>query len=495
MAAGVTASDPFCYLQMAADLAEHGTVFHRFPLAAALRGHDVRLWPIVHVGYHVPNAENAATTVWPIGWPLLLAPVYRILGESGALWGAFFCLVAAAVLTVVVGHWLLRGSPWGGWLAGGIAGLLLVTSQEALVWSLVPMADAAAALASIAMIACLVRSRQRGSVGWSIAAGVAYAVAYWIRHPLLFLGVGALPAFGVGARGERVRWRQLIAFGGVAALVAVPDLIYHARAFGAPWIAESREWSLLSPVHLIPNLVAMVIEGLSLRGEFGYLWPLTLLGLVASWRWARMERGMWLTLAWSFAGAAAFQLCYQALRWRDLISLLPCLAIWTGAGTEELLQRLRKARWRNLAGALVLLLLGGRVGWVLSLPTRDVVSVFGHLTQSEVAAYRRLGDRLPDDAIVATGLSSGAVERYARHETIRPASWDEHELALVLSTLEAAGWEVWLLADSAEIQAVVRGLARRCAAQPGGVWDLPSFGVGGEPSDGPVELWRLGGEN
>jgi len=491
MAAGVTASDPFCYLQMAADLAEHGTVFHHFPLAAIIRGLDVPLWPTVHVGYHVPNTENAATTVWPLGWPLMLAPVYRIVGEGGALWGGLACLLGASGLTVVVGHWLLRDSRWGGWLAGGIAGFLLVTSQETLVWSLVPMADAAAALASIIMIGCLVRSRETGGTGWGVAAGVAYGAAYWIRHPLVFLGLGAMPICGVGRRDERVRWWQLLAFAGSAAAVAVPDLVYHARAFGAPWITESREWSLLSGVHLLSNLGAMVAQGFSLRGEFGYLWPLALLGLVATWRCGRMERGLWLMLVWSFAGALAFQLCYRALRWRDLSSLLPWLAIWTGAGMEELLQRLPKQRWRAFASALVLLLLSGRVRWVLSLPARDEVGVFGHLAQTEVAAYQRLGDRLPDDAVVATGLGSGAVERYAGHQTIRPASWDEQEFGLVLSALEAIGREVWLLDESDETRAVLERLPGGWEAEPGQIWDLPSFGTGGEPSDREVRLWRL----
>lgn len=196
-------------------------------------------------------------------------------------------------------------------------------------------------------------------------------------------------------------------------------------------------------------------------------------------------------LVWSFAGALAFQLCYRALRWRDLSSLLPWLAIWTGAGMEELLQRLPKQRWRAFASALVLLLLSGRVGWVLSLPARDEVGVFGHLAQTEVAAYQRLGDRLPDDAVVATGLGSGAVERYAGHQTIRPASWDEQEFGLVLSALEAIGREVWLLDESDETRAVLERLPGGWEAEPGQIWDLPSFGTGGEPSDREVRLWRL----
>jgi hypothetical protein len=491
MAAGVTASDPYCYLQMAADLVERGTVLHPFPLAAVAREVGVPLWPVVHVGYHVPNAANVAATVWPIGWSLLLAPVYAALGETGALWLAMACLVATAVVTGGLCRRLLAGSPWGGWVAAGVAGFLVATSQEAVLRSLVPMADAAAALFSVAMLACLVRARESGRLGWSLAAGICYAAAYWIRHPLLFLGLGALPIYGVGRRGERVRWRELLAFAAAALLVAAPDLVYHTVVFAAPWITESPEWFLLSPVHVLATAWAMLTEGFLKRTEFGYLWPLTIWGLLATRRERQMERGDGMILAWSLIGAAGFQLCYQALRWRDLISLLPWLAIWTAAGLDDLLQRIPQGRWRHAVIVMALMLLLGRTAWVMALPQQEAVAVFGHVSALQRQAFADLAARLPDDAVVATGLSSGSVERYVGRDTMRPADWTEEEFAAMLSALEEAGREVWLLEDSEEVAALLERIPPGWEPVVEGDYDLPAFGWGAEPTQHNVRLWRL----
>ena len=491
MAAGVTASDPYCYLQMAADLVERGTVLYPFPLAAVAREAGVPLWPVAHVGYHVPNVASVAATVWPIGWSLLLAPVYAALGESGALWLAMVCLLATALLTAALCRRLLAGSPWGGWVAAGVAGFLVATSQEAVLRSLVPMADAAAALFSVAMLACLVRARESRRLGWSLAAGICYAAAYWIRHPLLFLGLGALPIYGVGRRGERVRWRELLAFAAAALLVAAPDLVYHTVVFAAPWITESPEWFLLSPVHVLATAWAMLTEGFLKRTEFGYLWPLTIWGLLATRRERQMERGDGMILAWSLIGAAGFQLCYQALRWRDLISLLPWLAIWTAAGLDDLLQRIPQGRWRHAVIVMALMLLLGRTAWVMALPQQEAVAVFGHVSALQRQAFADLAARLPDDAVVATGLSSGSVERYVGRDTMRPADWTEEEFAAMLSALEEAGREVWLLEDSEEVAALLERIPPGWEPVVEGDYDLPAFGWGAEPIQHNVRLWRL----
>ncbi len=491
MAAAVTASDPYCYLQMAADLVERGTVLHSFPLAAVAREAGVPLWPVVHVGYQVPDAANMAATVWPIGWPLLLAPVYAAAGESGALWLAMVCLLVTAVVTGWLARQLLAGSPWGGWVAAGMAAFLVATSQEAVLRSLVPMADAAAALFSAGMLACLVRARDSRRLGWSLAAGVGYAVAYWIRHPLLFLGLGALPIYGVGRRGERVRWRELLAFAAAALLVATPDLVYHTVVFGAPWVTESPEWFLLSPAHILVTAWSMLTEGFLKRAEFGYLWPLVLWGLVAARRPQVVERGAWLGFIWSIVGALGFQLCYQALRWRDLISLLPWLAICAGIGLECLLARLPQGRWRHAAIVMALMLLFGRSAWVMTLPQQEAVAVFGHVSASQRQAYADLAVSLPDDAVVATGLSSGSVERYVGRDTMRPADWTADEFDAMLIAFEAVGREVWLLEDGEEMGALLGRLPPGWTVRSAGSYDLPAFGRGAEPIAREVRLWSV----
>ena len=82
--AGASGSDPYAYAQMAVDIARHGSPLHRFTLFPTLRELGVPWYPIVHVGYALPlDAAGMAATVWPPGWPLLLAAPYRLLGEPG----------------------------------------------------------------------------------------------------------------------------------------------------------------------------------------------------------------------------------------------------------------------------------------------------------------------------------------------------------------------------------------------------------------------------
>ncbi|GEM_PF-826976 len=113
---GASGSDPYCYLQMAVDLAEHGTALHDFPLVALAREANIPVWPAVHVGYspparqvlfhHMVNekqnlsaAGTLAPTVWPIAWPLILVPFYWLGGEAAILWAAPLCALLAALLT------------------------------------------------------------------------------------------------------------------------------------------------------------------------------------------------------------------------------------------------------------------------------------------------------------------------------------------------------------------------------------------------------------
>jgi hypothetical protein len=236
---------------MAADLAEHGTARGAFGAVTAAHAAGVPLWPAVPVGYHPPAADGLAATVWPIGWPLLLAPLYRLGGEALALWGAPLAALAAAALA---GH-LAAGAglsvpgrnrrPLAALAAGGLAAALWLTSPEVVDRTLVPMGDAAAAALAALTLLALRRAGATDRLRWSALAGLAWGAAYFVRHPLLGLGLAAAPAFLGAPWPWRRRRAHLAAFGGVALLAALPDLAYHAWAFGSPWIAESPEWHLL----------------------------------------------------------------------------------------------------------------------------------------------------------------------------------------------------------------------------------------------------------
>ena len=383
--AGVTGSDPYAYIQMALDLAQHGTPQHQFPLAALARDLGLPTWPTVPVGYNAP-IDGWATTVWPVGWPVLLAAAWRLGGEGALLLLAPLCHVGAALLTGLLGWELARGHDrLARWAVAGLAGLLVLTSREGVLRSLVPMADAAASLCGAAMFLALFRASRRNSLGWSLTAGGLWGLTYDIRHPQLALGLAAVALLAMPDQ----RWARRIALlatfslGGL--LLAAPDLIYHAQAFGSPWRAESSEWFLLSLANIPANWRALWRDGWWRAHEWGYLWPFVGVGLWWSLR-RRALRFVGVALAAGYGGCLLFHLGYGALRLRDLAPLFPWLALLAALGAVGLWERAR-IRWprhlQALLGVALALSLAARTGDTLGLPLQPEVWTFGYVTRAE----------------------------------------------------------------------------------------------------------------
>lgn len=492
---GATGSDAFCYLQMATDLARHGSARHAYPLATLLWEHNLPVWPAVPVGYHPPDAAGYATTVWPIGWPLLLAGLIRLGGEGLALWGAPLCALVAAGLTYLLAREAAGGedssdAP----LAGALAAGVLLTSPEGTLRALVPMADAAAQALAVGMMLCLWRGRRRDRLVWSALAGLLLAWGYWVRHPLLPLGLAALPVY-LGAP-RPTPWRRRLAHLGVygaAALVgAVPDLVYHQRAFGSIWTAESPEWALLSWRHIVPSIGAMLRDGWLRRDEFGYLAPLIALGI--AWQWAdARRRGFAAALTVGLGGVLSLNLAYSALRLRDLLPLFPWGALWAGWGMAALWRWASSNNGGRLQRAAALLVvavaLAARASPSLTLPWREGVWTFGHVTAEGRRAYEDLAATLPPDAVVATGLNAGAITHYTGLETVRPAPWTEGELATLATLLAERGRPLYLLVDGEEMDDVLRWARDSLALEPAGTYPIPMMGRGGQWQAGPATLY------
>lgn len=482
---GATGSDPFCYLQMAADLATHGTPQHVFPLAHLARIADVAVWPVVPVGYHPPAVE-LAPTVWPVGWPILLAPLYALGGEPLALWGAPLWMATAVILTYRLTRDL---APQAGRTGAALAAALLLSSYEGVTRSLAPMADAAATALGVGLLCCLWRARQRDALAWSALAGLCWGWVYLVRHPNLGLGLAALPALAVSRwRNQwhwswRRRWQHLLVYGGAALLVAIPDLVYHTQVFGAPWITESSEWFLLSWRNIGPTVRALLEDGGLRRNEWGYLLPFIAYG---AWRQGRSrDEHSAAALLWAgLAPVLGFHLCYSALRLRDLLPLFPWAALWAAYGAVSLWRGAARASARlggraALAGALTLALMA-RSGETLGLPWAERVQVFGHVSAAQRAAYAALAEALPANAVVATGLNSGAVARYSDAPTFRPASWTADEFARFTRALDTAGYRLYILDDGEEMARWCNNQPACAQAQPLGAFGIPTFGLGGQ---------------
>ncbi|MBC7234836.1 MAG: hypothetical protein H5T69_03265, partial [Chloroflexi bacterium] len=419
---GATGSDPFCYLQMAEDIALRGTPLHAFPLAEMARQAQVDLWPIVHVGYHPPGQGDRAPTVWPIGWPALLAPWYRLGAESLVLWGAPVCVVLAALSSAFL-TWQVLSSQndsqpstrsASSVVAAGIAAAILLTSDEALRRSLVPMADAAAQLGIVIMMAGLARAVRTDRLRWSALAGAAFALAYWVRHPLLPAGLAGLAAACILPRPWPRRGHHMLIFASAALLLALPDLFYHYTVWSSPWVAESSEWALISWRYIPQTISTLTRDGLFRRAEFGYLWPLVLIGLCAQANKPAGRRQVLFLLA-GLLPTLLFNLAYRAVRLRDLTSLFPWPALWAGWGIVTLWKwacHHEGSCQRALIVGLVLFFLAARTAPTLELVRQGEVRPFGYLSADQRRELARLAEALPSKAVVLTGLSSGAVARY-----------------------------------------------------------------------------------
>ena len=492
---GATGSDPLCYLQMAIDLADTGTALHRFPLAELAYRTDLPAWPLVPVGYHPPRPDGWSATVWSIGWPLLLAPWYR-LGSEGAL------LLATPTMVVLASFftWVCARSLWPeqAWLVGGLAAWLLLTSREVVWRSLVPLADGAAMALVALALAALLRARQREpwpqgqdprpgrhtTLAWSAVAGLAIGMAYFVRHPLLPLLLASLPLLMDGRRAFRWRAAQVLTLGCAALLVALPDLQYHADAMGSPWIPESPESDLLSWRYMGSGLGLLLDQGLLSRHELGFVFPLILYGL---WLQLRQpaERSQATIMVLGFAGMLLFGLAYRALRLRDLLALFPFLALWAGRGLSGLWAHANRPGQGLLVcrAALLLLLwvaLGARSSWTLQRLQDPAITTFGYLSAPQRRAYDQLAVLVPENAVLACGLGAGALAHYTGRDTVRPASWSADQFRRLADLLSQNDRPLYAVQDGAEMaEWLERARAGGHSFVSIGTLNLPTFAAWG----------------
>jgi hypothetical protein len=474
---GVTGSDPFCYAQMAVDLARRGDPRHVFTLFPAVRELGIPWWPIVHVGYYPPGEGGISATVWPVGWPAILALGYLLLGEVGLyVWAPVAGLLALVSLAALIGEVWPEGRGPSRWLGLALGVLILATSQEQVLQLLVPMADVPAQLFTALAVWLALRAGRRRTWPEALLAGVALGVAYDIRHTQVFMA----PALALALwRGSSVRKRAgLLAAGAAGAcLVALPDLWYHAVAFGSPWKPESPELFLIGARYWWGNALRMAAAACG-RPEFGLLLPLLAYGI---WRlWRDNRRGAAVLAVWVLVNGGV-QFFYGPLRWRDLLAAVPPLVVFTAYGGAALLSRLRASRgliswapgWVALAMAVALAL---RVGNLLEWPLRDSEQTFGYLSAAERQAFTELARVTEEGAVIGTSLNSGPVELYAGREAFRPGDWSRGELELFVQAMERAGRPVYIIDDGNEHAAHVEALAVEGRLEPVRKLSVPLYG-------------------
>jgi hypothetical protein len=519
---GVTGSDPYAYVQMAVDLARHGTLLHTFSLAPQVAQWNLPDWPVAPVGYLPPHLQTGqAATVWPPGYSALLAAAYLVGGEPG-----LYLLPPLMGLSALMALWWLSLEVLRSWpverrfLAAGIAVFVLATSYRQVEGAALPMADVPSQLFTMLAVYCALRAVQSPefprrknleALLFAALSGLCLGVAFSIRYTQVLLAISLLFLLAFSPRPLRSPTPllpgslalRLLLFSLAAALAALPVLGYHALAFGNPFRTGSGELALFGWQYILPSAVALARELLR-TNEFVYLTPFVLWGAARLWRSFRREMValvLWLSVL------AVFHLPYAALRARDLLAVFPVLALWAGAGVSDLIRWAFERRAENgqpqpaldspsLRAALVVLatviLLFARVRVTLQWPLHpERFNTFGYLTAEQRAAFDTLKGLTPSGAIVAASLNSGAVGLYAERDAVRPGSWSQGDwLEFVRQSMER-GSPLYLLADGEEMQAPAQALPPAYTLQPVAELSLPYFYPDGRAEDRLVPLYLV----
>ncbi len=500
---GVTATDPYAYVQMAVDLVSHGTPLHAFPLFPNVVNLNVSWYPVEHIGYQLfGNLSGSVPTVWPIGGSVLLAGMYRLIGEEGLYLSTPLAALAALVAFAFFLGEYFRDRPLPERAAiTAIGVLLLATSWEQVDRSIVPLVDAQAQLFSVLAIlfafqAARTGANRAGSLAYGVAvlSGVCLGAAYFIRHTQLLLVVPMVMA--LWSVPWRARLRLLVLAGCAALIVALPDLWYHHEYFGGWFTPESRELALFSASNAADSAVSLSQRFLA-GNEFGYLIAFLAYGI---YRTARDSGSKFAVLATWIVLLSGFHLLYAAVKIRDLLPEYPAVILLTAYGMVALVRDLRgwagSATWKRsvlaLAIFLVLLFPAMRDRLTILRPFQPVKVTFGYVTDAQRAAFARIAALTPPDAVIGSTMNDGAIDLYAHRATFRPGAWSADEALRFVESLRMDNRPVYLLDDGAETSAARRDLSEHFTLRRIAALDVPLFG---EVDDTPGALWEIGSTN
>ncbi|HEY6045377.1 MAG TPA: glycosyltransferase family 39 protein, partial [Pyrinomonadaceae bacterium] len=198
--------------------------------------------------FWISDSSRTDRIVYPPGYPLWLAFVYKLSGSRSPVAAQYAQLVldSLAVLLIVG-----IGVSAYGWTTGLTAGALAALSPLLAFAGATPNADAPTSWLVLGGVWCLIVAAKTEKVGYAIFAGALLGVACWLRVNPLFLFVPwaiGLAWFAPGA------WKQRIKFGGAVALstllVISPIVIRNLVVF-YPQIAPTGlgvGWNLLAGI-------------------------------------------------------------------------------------------------------------------------------------------------------------------------------------------------------------------------------------------------------
>jgi hypothetical protein len=352
------------------------------------------------------------------------------------------------------------------------------------------MADAAAQLFTVLTLWLLLRAQRTRPTLYGLFAGVSFGIAYLVRHPQLPLGAAALVTAFLARQAHKRRALMLVAFGLAAFVVVIPDFAYHKQVFDGWLSTESSEWSLIALRNLGRSFFAVLQQGLLRREELGFIAPFAIYGGWLLWR--RHRRSAW-TLFSGFLAVFLFHLCYEALRPRDLIAILPVLYLCAAYGFVVAWQRGQRQRTPASAIWLVccMTFLLARSYRTLAMPWRDDVITFGHVNSGQYQGFLELRVLTPENAVIGSMLNGGAIELHAGRASVHPAPWTEDEMRRWTDMLLAQERPFYVVDDGEEMPQVLSHLRRHYSVRPIQALDLPYFAIGGGNIPQLARLYRI----
>lgn len=177
------------------------------------------------------NPRAATAAVYPPGYSLWLAFVYRLSGSRSALTvqSLQFTLDALFILLIVG-----MGVSAYGWRTGFAAGILAALSPLLAFYGATPLADAPTMWLVLGGAWMLLLAAKRLSWRWALGAGLLIGASCWLRANALLLGVWCALALILFVKAS---WQVTLRLSGVFTLgvlvLVVPVIVRNSRAFHA----------------------------------------------------------------------------------------------------------------------------------------------------------------------------------------------------------------------------------------------------------------------
>jgi hypothetical protein len=426
-------------------------------------------WRAASDGHQVPT--------YPVGLPLLMAPVHAL---GGAVAACAIVPLLFAVAIAATGAVALR-------LAGAAAAILsavwLATSPVAIYEALQPMSDVPVTAAWMACWWLCLSSTTRARAG---AAGVACAAAVLIRPNLAPLA--AVPALYLlfTNRGEPLpgRFRQVVVFAVPVALAGLLIGYLQQRWFGSAFRSGyGTAGEIYARSNFWPNVTLYTTWLLQTHGPWLFVAPVALLGAATR----RLGRPATVALRWLLVFAAlvcAAYLFYAVFEvWAYLRFLLPALAVAMIAVASLVFASIEDRPAMRASLVITLALTLGAVN-LRAARDLDVFELAGRHARAPLAG-RYLAMLLSPHAVVVSGEQSGALRYYTGRSVLR---WDlatAESLSTAVDRLTAEGVDVWIALDEWEeepFRQKLRGVFAGALDWP------PALDAGTEPR---TRAWRL----